>query len=322
MVEVIRVDRASAVLTPSSLACLARLPTINLTAGCAHGCVYCYTRGYRSHPGDGRIVLYANTFEKLRDEFAKKRKKPQAVYFSPASDLFQPVPEVLELALEILDFLLNRHIGVAFLTKRTIPDRHMARLGRDCEIVRAQVGLISMNEQLAGAFEPGAAAPGVRLAQIRRLVQLGIKTQVRLDPILPGLTDDTDSLEALMFKVADAGVTDIGISVLFLRPAVVSSIKRRLQNEAMRKKLLACYEPCDRLSIHADNSTVLALPQDTRRRIYDRVHRAADRFGIRVRICACKNPDLARDSCRIAGDASLTQSTPRQLSLCARNERE
>ena len=43
MVTVTPAERKLRVLTPSSIACLARIPTINLTAGCAHGCIYCYT---------------------------------------------------------------------------------------------------------------------------------------------------------------------------------------------------------------------------------------------------------------------------------------
>ena len=58
MVTVIKVERRSSVLTPSNLACLSRMPTINLTAGCALGCVYCYTLGYASYPGEDKIVVY------------------------------------------------------------------------------------------------------------------------------------------------------------------------------------------------------------------------------------------------------------------------
>jgi DNA repair photolyase len=46
MVQVTLVDRKSKALTPSRLRCLAHLPTINVTAGCVHGCAYCYIRGY------------------------------------------------------------------------------------------------------------------------------------------------------------------------------------------------------------------------------------------------------------------------------------
>ena len=98
MTEVIRTERKSAVLTPSSLACLAHVPTVNLTAGCAHECRYCYGRGYQTHPGEGKLRFYTNTLAKLREELPRKRKKPATVYFSPSSDPFQPVPEVLKMA--------------------------------------------------------------------------------------------------------------------------------------------------------------------------------------------------------------------------------
>ena len=91
MVTVIRVERKSAVLTPSTLACLSRMPTVNMTAGFAHGCVYCYARGFANHPGEGKVLLYSNTLEKIRQELPRKRKKPKAVYFCPASDAFQPI---------------------------------------------------------------------------------------------------------------------------------------------------------------------------------------------------------------------------------------
>ena len=107
MVEVIRVERKSAVLSPSDLGCLARIPTVNLMSGCAHRCLYCYTRGYSNRPREGNIRLYANTAAKLREELPRKRKRPRAVYFSPSSDLFQRVPEVLDLAYEVLEFLLE-----------------------------------------------------------------------------------------------------------------------------------------------------------------------------------------------------------------------
>ena len=68
MPEVLYAERKSAVLTPSSLACLAHVPTVNLTAGCAYECRYCYARGYRTHPGEGKVRFYTNTLSKLREE--------------------------------------------------------------------------------------------------------------------------------------------------------------------------------------------------------------------------------------------------------------
>ena len=314
MVTVTFAERKSNVLTPSSLACLARIPTINLTAGCAHGCIYCYTRGYSCYPGSGRVVIYANTLQKLKDELGRKRRGPQAVYFSPASDLFQPVPGVLDLAYGVLACLLNRGIGVALLTKGRIPERHMDLFLSKAALVRAQIGLTTLDAEITAAFEPHAPPPSVRIAQIKGLIAGGIRTQVRLDPILPGLTDDRESIETLLAALADAGVKTIAASALFLRSAVSNSLKYALPSDQCRR-LIGRFRPARRLAIHAENSTVTALPPRVRGEIYGRVTEIADRYGIRTKVCACKNPDLPSQSCGIAGDWATGVPRPTQPTL-------
>lgn len=88
-VEVISRNRKSAVLTPSQLPCLADVPSVNLTLGCAHGFVYCYRRSYSLFPGEGQVAVYADTADRLIAELRRKRRKPTHVYFSPSTDVFQ-----------------------------------------------------------------------------------------------------------------------------------------------------------------------------------------------------------------------------------------
>jgi len=321
MVNVVPAERKTAVLTPSSLACLSRIPTVNLTAGCAHGCLYCYTRSYSTYPGEDKVMFYTNTFDKLRDELTRKRRVPKAVYFSPSSDLFQPVPEVLDLGYDILAFLLHRGIGVAFLTKGRIPERHMKLFEENAPLVRAQIGLITLDAAITGVFEPRAPAPAVRLAQAKQLVRAGIKTQVRLDPILPGLTDDAGTIENLCAALAEAGVKHIAASALFLRPAVADSLKRHIPDRPMLDRLLQAFGQGARMAIHARNSSVFALPASARQEIYERVERAAQRHGLVVHLCACKNPDLASGSCSIAGEWTRTPASVGQGRLFPDDER-
>jgi len=301
MVTVARVDRRSGVLTPSSLACLSHMPTINLTAGCAHGCLYCYTRGYTNNPGDDKVVLYSNTLEKLVDELAHKRNRPQAVYFSPSSDLFQPVSEVLELGCRVLEFLFANGIGVAFLSKGHIPDKTMQLLLSHADKVRAQIGIITVNEDIQRTFEPNAASPGVRLKQIAMLIAGSIPTEARLDPILPGIADTHERLEELFSALSMVGIKRVATSTLFLRPAVLESLRRKVQDESLQRKLLGCYEGAIRLAIHAERSSVLALGRAERDEIYAHVRHVAEEHGINLFICACKNPDLAHGTCNIGG---------------------
>jgi DNA repair photolyase len=302
MVKVIQTDRRSSVLTPSSLACLSHIPTINLTSGCAHGCVYCYTRGYSTHPGEDKIVLYRNTLSKLKEELAHKRKRPHAVYFSPSSDLFQPVPEVLELGYRILELLFSQGIGVALLSKGYIPEKTMKLLLDNADKVRAQIGIITLDEYIQRMFEPNAVSPGVRIEQIAKLVAGGIATEARLDPVLPGLTDGKDALRQLFSALAKVGVKRVAVSTLFLRSSVLESLKRNIQNTELLQSLLDFYRDAKRMAIHAERSSVIALSSAVRKEIHTRIGHIAEEHGIGLVICACKNPDLAHGTCNIGGN--------------------
>lgn len=264
MVTVLQADRRSAVLTPSGLACLSHIPTVNLTAGCAHGCLYCYTRGYTVYPGEGRVNVYWNTLDKLKDELARKRIKPRAVYFSPSSDLFQPVPQMLALGYRILEFLFSQGISVAFLSKGRIPDDTMTLLLRNADKVRAQMGIITLDEDVWRIWEPNTASPSIRLAQIARLVAGRIKTEARLDPVIPGLTDDYDGLRELFSALGQAGCARTAASTLFLRPPVLESLKRNVPEKKVLGGVLGYYRQAQRLDIHAEHSSVTALPRDAR----------------------------------------------------------
>jgi DNA repair photolyase len=301
MVKVIQTDRKSSVLTPSSIACLSHLPTINLTSGCAHGCIYCYTRGYSTHPGENTVVLYRNTLDKLKAELARKKQKPCAVYFSPSSDLFQPISEVLELGYNILEFLFSQGVGVAFLSKGQIPEETMKLLLDNADKVRAQIGITTLDEDIQHMFEPNTASPGVRIEQIDRLTAGGIATEARLDPLLPGLTNSEDALRQLCAALAGAGVRRIAVSTLFLRSRVLESLKRNVQDKEILQRLLAYYRDAKRMAIHAERSSVMALPGAIRKEIYTRIGCIAQEHDIKVSICGCKNPDITCGTCNIGG---------------------
>ena len=317
MTQVIPGERKSTVLTPSSLACLARVPTVNLTAGCAHECRYCYARGYLTHPGEGKIKFYTNTLARLRKELPRKRKRPRTVYFSPSTDPFQPVPEVLDMAYDVFKFLLESGIGVVFVTKGRIPERHRNLLAAHASLVQGRIGLTTLDPALAAAFEPHAATPEVRLAQAGALIDAGVPVDARLDPILPGVTDGPDCLEPLCEALARIGVRTIAASVLFLRPAVTGSLRRHVEDKQMLNRMLERFADGERLAIHAAGSRVSALRASARVEIMDRLKSIAHRHGLKVLVCACKNPDIASGSCHISGRRPPASRGSNQLRLFA-----
>lgn len=150
-------------------------------------------------------------------------------------------------------------------------------------------------------FEPNAASIKVRIEKMAKLIAGGIAVEARLDPILPGLTDTPDVLNVLFLTFVKAGVRRAAASVLFLRPGVVESLKQNLGDDKSLQMLLGFYRDAKRLAIHAEHSSVISLPLARREEIYGRVRSAAEKAGIELLICACKNPDLAHGTCNIGG---------------------
>ena len=312
MVTVINIQRKSPILSPSSLACLSHIPAVNLTSGCAHNCIYCYTRGYSIFPGESKIVIYENTLDKLKTELANKRAKPRVVYFSPSSDIFQPVPEVIELSHTVLEFLLSRGIGVAFLTKGYIPEKTFKLLLAYPDKVRAQIGIITVDESIRHVFEPNAADVSTRLGQIAKLIKGGIATEARIIPILPGITDIPDSISQIFNAISHTGVTRAAISTLFLRPAIISALKRHIADENVQEKLLRYYRGGERLAVHAKNSSIIPLSRSKREEIYSRFRRVARQHDIELSVCGCMNPDIG-GTCNITGKWPLDYTQPSLL---------
>jgi len=299
MVEVIPVNRKSAVLTPSSLACLADIPAINLTAGCIHGCVYCYARGYSTYPGDGKVVVYVNTLEKVKTELERKRTKPLNVYFSPSTDVFQPVPEILELGYSIFEFLFSRNTGVSFLTKGHIPEKTMSLLIDNASKVKAQIGIITPDDDTRRIFEPHTAAVETRLRQMARLAVAGIEVEARIMPIIPGITDNMDSVDTLLRAIKDTGVNKVSISTLFLRPSISAAFRQQTNSINYSQKVLNQYRYQERLAVHAKNSSVIPLPRSARDTIYSKIRDSAAKYNIQISVCGCMNPDIG-GTCNIA----------------------
>jgi len=312
MVTVMRIKRKSTVLSPSSLACLAHIPAVNLTSGCAHNCIYCYARGYSVFPGEGKVVIYENTLDKLKDELANRRAKPQAVYFSPSSDIFQPVPEVAELRYSILEFLLSKNVGIAFLTKGYIPNETLKLLMPYPDKVRIQIGIITVDESIRHIFEPNAASINTRLEQMAKLVESGIATEARIIPILPGITDKLSAIDQLLSAIANTGVKRAAISTLFLRPAITTSLKRHISDEQILENLLGCYKSERRLAVHAEHSSIIPLSRLKREEIYNRFRQVAKTYAIDLSVCGCMNPDIG-GTCNITGEWPANDTQPSLL---------
>jgi len=287
--------RKGRVLTASDFGCLKGIPTLNVTNGCLFQCAYCYARGYSQAPRKGEVRLYVNLPDLLKEELARKRNFPAWLIINTASDCFQPYPDILLVTHQVMQILLEGGIGISFLTKGGIPKKFFDLFRRFPEKVLAQIGMVSLSERYWKEYEPYAAASALRIQNIYNLRATGIIPEVRMDPIIPFLTDTEIETTGLLEKLKETGIQKVTLSYLHLRPAIQEQLMKELS--PLHQKLIeACFQGSEWKEVGASTQTKL-LPQPIRENGYSRIQKIAEKLMIQAVVCQCKNPDLKGDLC-------------------------
>ena len=304
--------RKGKILAPAHFGCLEGIPTLNVTSGCLFQCAYCYARGYRQAPDKGVIHLYTNLPELLEKELSRKRVIPPWVILNTSSDGFQPHTDILNVTYEVVRLLLGHGIGISFLTKGVIPHRFIELMGRFPEKVLAQIGLVSFSTPYWQTYEPGTPSPEERLGNIPRLREKGILAEVRVDPIIPLVTDTEGETRRLFERLKEEGVERVTLSYLHLRPAIQEQLMKELSG-VHQKLIESFFRTQEWKSVFSSTQTKL-LPRTLREKGYQRMREIAKRYGIKVSVCQCKNPDLKGELCS-SGRARTASRTKRPVQL-------
>lgn len=308
-------ERRSQVLHPFAIPCMQGVLALNVTRGCSHACVYCYARAYPEAPPRGRLLVYENLPARLEAELARMRRPPRAVSLCTATDPFQPFPSLLSVTYQAAEMLLGRGITVTFLTKGFIPNEFVALFSRFSDLVRARIGLLSLDPRYHRTFEPGTAPPEVRLENLRRLRAAGIAAGIRHDPVIPGVTDRPEALDCLFAALRKEGIPSVDVGYLYIRPGIAQLLRDELP-PAVTRPLLSQFRRGPIEEVAASSHTQL-LPPEIRVRSFFKIREAAREHGIVPILCRCKNPDLRADRCQGSKDLAyrVPPRRPRQLSL-------
>jgi DNA repair photolyase len=294
-IKLVKQRRKSPVLKLPIFGCLKGTPAINITRGCLHSCVYCYARGFTEAPPKGEIHLYKNLPELLERELENRMRRgrlPQWVSFSTASDAFQDIDEVLDITFKTMKSLLEKGIGISFLTKGYIYQEFIDLFSKYRGQIKARIGIVSLDEDYRRLFEPRTAHPLKRLLNIRNLIGTGIEVATRIDPIIPLVSD---SLESLIKRLKVVGIKNITISHLVMRPSIMNQMFNDLPF-SLAKEIIMPYrgQPWQRVITSARTRL---LPKDLRLRGLKEIKYIASRYGIDCYYCGCKNPDLKWEPC-------------------------
>jgi DNA repair photolyase len=243
-------------LTVESIEALGReLPLYDITTGTgdfiangvvSHNCFARPTHEYLNlNAGEDferKIVVKINAVERARAEVAAPSWGGELIAMGTNTDPYQRCEGKYRLTRGIIEVLGAAGNPFSILTKSTLIVRDLdvlAAAARRTE-VRAALSVGTLDEDVWRASEPGTPHPRRRLEAVSRLNAAGIPTGVLAAPILPGLSDSPEQLEALARACAEAGATHVTPIVLHLRPGVREQYMPWL--EACRPDLGPLYE--------------------------------------------------------------------------------
>jgi DNA repair photolyase len=89
----------------------------------------------------------------------------------------------------------------------------------------------TLDAKLARLLEPRAPRPDLRMRAVEELNRAGIDAGVICAPVLPGITDSEESLEALVAATKEAGGKNIFANPLFLKPCSAAIFLPFLERE-------------------------------------------------------------------------------------------
>ncbi|MHA2213715.1 MAG: radical SAM protein [Candidatus Thorarchaeota archaeon] len=213
-----------------------RIPSVeyavNPYIGCRHGCVYCYARFMKRYTGHtdeewGCFVdVKVNGPDVLERQLSKKRESSiDRVLLSSVTDPYQPLERKYKLTKKCLELLQRFEYPVSILTKSDLFRRDTDLLGR---IPNAEVGVtvITLDEHVRRAFEPGAPSSDKRIDALREISQSGVRTYAFLGPLIPYLS--TPSIEQLIRDLGDIGVSYVYVDRLNVKYGNKSLVENAL----------------------------------------------------------------------------------------------
>ncbi len=261
--------------------------TINAYRGCSHACTYCFARPTHAYLGmgigedfDRRIVVKVNAVELLRAELRPHRWAGHAIAMGTNTDPYQRCEGKYRLTRGMLEQLSDVANPVSLLTKSTLVLRDLDLLAEMAKRtdVRVNLSIGTLDDDVWKATEPGTPHPRRRIRAVEALNEAGIPCGVLMGPVLPGISDEPEQLEAVVRAALDAGAVSVGSVVLHLRAGVrdhyLATIARDRPDLVERYRRL--YPEGRSYAPVAERRRVTAIVQEAIRRHGGRVMASSD----------------------------------------------
>jgi DNA repair photolyase len=214
--------------------------SLNPYMGCVHRCTFCYVRAYElraDRPFDDRygrsIRVKTNVVDVLRRELARQTWEHETVAIGAATDPYQPAEGRYRLTRGCIEALGAASNPFSLITRGPLIVRDVDVLAEAARHASVSVtfSIPTLDDEVWRKTEPGTAHPRQRLRALRELVDAGVKANVGMAPILPGISDRPEQLEEVVREARAAGACGVWANLLFLRPGTREHFLESLAHE-------------------------------------------------------------------------------------------
>ncbi|MEX0947054.1 MAG: radical SAM protein [Acidimicrobiia bacterium] len=188
--------------------------TINAYRGCSHGCSYCFARPTHEYLGfnmgsdfDSQIVVKVNAVDLVRAETVPGRWAGDSIAMGTNTDPYQAAEGKYRLTKGIIEVLAERENPFSILTKSPLVLRDLPLIIEASKRAAARVdfSVATVDEDVWRRTEPGTPHPRKRLEAVAKINEAGVPCGVMMAPLIPGISDRPEQLEALRAAVREAG---------------------------------------------------------------------------------------------------------------------
>ena len=201
--------------------------SINPYRGCEFACCYCYARYTHEymelrHPEDfeRKIFIKQNAAWLLQQELRDLRSGEE-IAIGTATDPYQPIERKAKITRSLLEvFATRRGLRIGIVTKSSLIVRDLDLLEKIAEHNELVVHLTitTPDAALARILEPRAPRPDLRLKTVSKLRKAGLRAGILCSPLLPGLTDTLQALDAMARRAKSVDASFFAAEPLFLKP--------------------------------------------------------------------------------------------------------
>jgi DNA repair photolyase len=229
-------DHARSILSRNDSPDIGFTWSVNPYRGCFHACAYCYARPSHEYLSFGagtdferKIVVKPDAPALLREAFEKPSWAGETVVFSGVTDCYQPLEASYKLTQSCLKVCAEYKNPVVVITKSPLIERDLDLFASLIQITEVDV-VISIpfwNVENARAIEPFVATPQRRMRTVERLAARGLRVQVNVAPVIPGLNDS--EIGDVLKASKDAGAQRVGYTLMRLPGSVATVFEERLR---------------------------------------------------------------------------------------------